>query len=40
MRAAQEILERLEREDGLEANEYAASLMEVVNLYKEVAEKY
>ena len=40
LKAAKEILERLECEDGFEASEYAASLMVVVNLHKEVAEQY
>jgi hypothetical protein len=40
LQAAQEILERLDREDGLEASEYAASLMEVVRLHQAFAEEY
>ena len=33
LQAAQEILERIDREDDLDASEYAASLMEVVRLH-------
>ena len=36
--AAQKILDRLSREDGLDASEYKASLMEVVRLHQAVAE--
>ena len=38
--AAQKILDRLSREDGLDASEYKASLMEVVRLHQAVAEEY
>ena len=40
LNAAQEILDRLSREDDLDANEYKASLMEVVRLHQAVAEEY
>lgn len=40
LQAAQEILERLDREDDLDASEYAASLMEVVRLHQAFAEEY
>ncbi len=38
--AAQKILDRLSREDDLDASEYKASLMEVVRLHQVVAEEY
>ena len=38
--AAQKILDRLSREDGLDASEYKASLMEVVRLHQAFAEDY
>ena len=38
--AAQKILDRLSREDDLDASEYKASLMEVVKLHQAFAEDY
>ena len=40
LNAAQEILDRLSREDDLDVNEYKASLMEVVRLHQAFAEEY
>ena len=40
LNAAQEILDRLSREDNIDASEYKASLMEVVRLHQAFAEEY
>ena len=40
LNAAQEILDRLSREDNIDASEYKASLMEVVGLHQAFAEEY
>ena len=40
LNAAQEILDRLSREEDLDTSEYKASLMEVVRLHQAFAEDY